>query len=262
LSWNIRLSLEGIDALKASTRAIIDLEAHISRGPSAIIYNSSRSRTQHEERGYASAHGHVIGNGFDTRRWRPEPESRQRLRQEAGLSPDARIIGFVGRGHQQKDLPNLFSAFRKVVEADPTAFLMCVGRDLQEKNPGPTPNDRIFYLGQRADVEHIMPGFDLLCLSSAVEGFPNVIGEAMACGVPCVTTDVGDAAAVVGETGWVVPPRDSDALAGALLQALAASPGERQARGQAARARIETHFALEAVVARYNSLYADLAGRH
>lgn len=107
-----------------------------------------------------------------------------------------------------------------------------------------------------------MRAFDILCLSSRAEGFPNVLGEAMATGVPCVTTDVGDARAIVGATGWVVPPRDSTALAQALRSALDASADEVQSRGYAARSRIQNDFSIAAIVGRYIALYDSLlAGR-
>lgn len=258
-SWNIRQSLEGFDELKLSTRTIINLGARLSAGPSAILYNSARARAQHEARGYACARGQIITNGFDARKWAPDSDAARRLRQEVGLHADAMIIGFVGRGHSDKDIPNLLSAFRHVSMTNPTAHLVCVGLDIEERYSSYGGDSRVVYLGQRQDIERLMPGFDVLCLSSSFEGFPNVIGEAMACGVPCVTTDVGDAATVVADTGWVTPPRDSAALADALLQALAVSSEERWARGHAARARIKKHYSLESVVDQYRSLYTRLS---
>jgi glycosyltransferase involved in cell wall biosynthesis len=100
-----------------------------------------------------------------------------------------------------------------------------------------------------------MPGLDLLCLSSSTEGFPNVIGEAMACGVPCVTTDAGDAGNIVEKTGWVVPTRNPKALAEALSNALNLSPIERGQLGNAGRTRIKSNFSLRAVIEQYATLY-------
>jgi glycosyltransferase involved in cell wall biosynthesis len=114
------------------------------------------------------------------------------------------------------------------------------------------------FLGQRDDVATLLAGFDLFCLSSRSEGFPNVVGEAMACAVPCVTTDVGDAAELVGETGWVVPPRAPEALAVTLHAALLGGGEALRHRGEAARARIKAHFSLDAIVGRYLDLYRAL----
>lgn len=259
LSWNIRLSLEAGRSLKASTRCVIGVGEWLSHGPDAIIYNAARSKAQHEERGYARMHSVTIPNGFDTKRWQPDSNARARLCVELGVADDAFLIGFVGRGHAQKDLPNLFSAFRAAAVSYPDAYLVCVGRDLEGFASEYKDLNQVRFLGQRSDIEHIMPAFNLLCLSSSFEGFPNVIGEAMACGVPCVTTDVGDAAAIVADTGWTAPPRDSAALANSLIEALALPPPARRARGLAARTRIERHYSLKSVVGQYMALYARLA---
>jgi len=260
LAWNIRMSLEATQKMKASTRGVIKIGAWLSQGPNAIIYNATRSRQQHEAVGYAASDGSVLGNGFDTLRWRPDATAGARLKQELGLPSHTMLVGYVGRGHPQKDITNLFSAFAAAAATRPDVRLIVVGRDLKQYG-GHLDPARVFFLGERDDVEHFMPGFDILCLSSAFEGFPNVIGEAMACGVPCVTTDVGDAAAIVADTGWVAPPRDSAALAGALSLALNASPEERQARGEAARRRVEVHYSLAAVIEQYTALYTRLIGK-
>lgn len=260
LSWNIRLSLEGGSDIKRSTRQVTAMGARVSGGAGAIIYNSLRSRDQHERIGYAAAHGIFIPNGFDTMRWRPDPAARSALLALLGLRTNTKIIGFVARAHPQKDLPNLFAAFQQVSAEDPDCHLVCVGRQIEDFAPPSLDRSRVAFLGQRSDIPDIMPGFDLLCLSSWAEGFPNVVGEAMACGVPCVTTDAGDAAAIVGETGWIAPARNSAALASALRDALRLAPAERTRRGEAARMRIESDFALPAVVERYAALYQRLSG--
>ena len=116
-------------------------------------------------------------------------------------------------------------------------------------------------LGPRTDIPAIAAALDVGVLSSAYgEGFPNVVGEAMACGVPCVVTDTGDSAAVVGDSGVVVPPRDPRALAGGVLRLLGLPAAERAALGAVARRRIEEQYSLGAVAARYQTLYRDLVG--
>ena len=260
LSWNIRLALEVGGGMKRSTALAVKAGALLSGGPDAIIYNSRRSCSQHEARGYRPESSIIIPNGFDTTRWQPDNSARRRLADELQINDRSRFVGFVGRGHAQKDLPNLFDAFGKVAAVVPDVVLVCLGRELEKWLPADIPRGKVRFLGQRPDVEAILPAFDLLCLSSRNEGFPNVIGEAMACGVPCVTTDVGDAAAIVGDTGWVVPPQDSDALAAALRSALAASPSELDERARSARAIIEARYSLRSVIAAYNELYDRLGG--
>ncbi|WP_347271556.1 glycosyltransferase [Rhizorhabdus histidinilytica] len=258
LSWNVRTSLEGLRDAKVFTRQLIRLGRRLSRGADTIIYNSCKSRLQHEADGYAADRGRFIPNGFDTAHWRRDPEAKSSLARMLGLSADSKIIGFVGRVCAEKDLPNLFAAFERVSLQHPECHLVCVGGQIEENAPPSLDRSRVTFLGQRSDIARIMPGFDLFCLSSSTEGFPNVIGEAMACGVPCITTDAGDAAAIVGETGWVVPTRDPVILARALEEALVSPNAEWLRRAEAARLRIETHYALSAIVDQYAALYRGL----
>jgi len=255
LSWNIRITLESEIDQSWLTRLLTRFNAARTPTLQSLIYNSARSRFQHELLGYDDSQAHVLPNGFDVETWRPHAVDRIALRQEWGIAEADRVIGFVGRGHHEKDIPNLFAAVKQLSLLHPEAVLVGVGRDLDRFTPQPR---RFIPLGQRTDVPRIMRGFDLLCLSSRAEGFPNVLGEAMASGVPCVTTDVGDARLIVGDTGWVAPPRDSEALAQALRQAFETPPDELRRRGEAARFRIQQDFAIAKVVDCYIDLYSRL----
>lgn len=117
-------------------------------------------------------------------------------------------------------------------------------------------------LGERSDIARIFAGSTCAALSSAFgEGFPNVIGEAMSCATPCVTTDVGDAAMIVDSTGAVVPPRNPDAFAAALTTLTAESPDSRARRGADCRSRIISDFSLSAVARQYADIYESVASR-
>lgn len=255
LAWNIRWSLEGLAEAKLTTRMLTRLGLWLSDGPQAILYNSARSRQQHAAFGYQDTRAHYMPNGFDTKQWAADPVIRRAVRAEFGLQDTSRVIGFVGRGHAEKDPANLFAAFEQVAAAHPDVTLVAVGRDLDRFA---TASGRIILPGQRDDIPRLMQAFDVFCLSSRVEGFPNVIGEAMASGLPCVTTDVGDAANIVADTGWVAAPRDSNALAAALNEALSLPSEALRQRGRAARARIEQEFSIQAIVSRYAALYENL----
>jgi len=167
----------------------------------------------------------------------------------------------VARNHPMKDVPNLLAAFARMYQVRPDAHLLIVGEGMD--SPSAAASRMLASLersswtlaGHRGDVPAWLGGLDLLALPSAWgEGFPNIVGEAMVCRVPCVATDVGDAAWLIGDTGRVVPPRDAVALGKALLELAELTPAARHAMGQAARARIEEHFALPAIVREYASL--------
>lgn len=152
------------------------------------------------------------------------------------------------------------------MESCSDVHIVLVGRDVDRNN---TPlvqlvpqalQRRFHWLGERHDIPDLMPIFDIVCLSSAWgEAFPNVLGEAMACGVPCVATDVGDSALIVGVTGGVVPPRNDAELCSALMDMVNRGPEVSASLGQAARRRIEAEFSLDAVVEQYMNLYRQLA---
>jgi len=256
--WNVRRGRDDIDEMKASTNHVVKICGWLSSDANAIIYNSVRSRTQHEAENFSGSAAHVIPNGFDIDLWRPDDTAAIRLRHKIGLPADKLIVGYVARAHPEKDPANLFSAFARVAQSNSSCHLVCVGAGLAEVAPRDLDLSRVSFLGERHDMATITPAFDLFCLSSCVEGFPNVLGEAMACGVPCITTDVGDAAEIVRETGWVAPPRDSPALAAALLQALTLPLEKRKELGIAARLRVEANYSLPSIVSRYVALYGDL----
>jgi glycosyltransferase involved in cell wall biosynthesis len=189
------------------------------------------------------------------------------VRAELGLPPDAPLIAMVARFDPVKDHPTFLEAAARLHARRPDVrFLLC-GRDVTWENRGLAAaveragaRGFVHLLGQREDVARVTAALDLSTLSSSCgEGFSNVVGEAMACGVPCVVTDVGDSGAIVADTGLVVPPRDPEALAAAWAQLLARPAEERAAIGRAARRRIEDNYSLDVIVRRYQDLYEELA---
>jgi glycosyltransferase involved in cell wall biosynthesis len=209
----------------------------------------------------------VIANGYDLSVFRPDNVARERVRTELGISAEQPVIGFVARFDPQKDHKNLLSALALLKTQGVAPVCLLVGTGMEQANAQLSMQIAHFdlsasirLLGRRNDIPAVMNALDLHVMSSAFgEAFPNVLSEAMACETPCVTTDVGDAAVIVGETGWIVPPRDSGALADALTRALSISSAERRARGQAARVRVQTHYSLGLMVERYQALYTQLA---
>lgn len=264
LVWNIRHSLYDISNEKPGTRAVIRAGKVTSRQPDHILYNSHVSRAQHETFGYHAAHGAVIANGFDTTFWKPNVAARNLMRTALGLVPSDKLVGFVGRYHPVKDIPNFLQAVAGLMAADPHIHCAIIGQDAGPENPAlrqyfkALPEARCHVFGRRDDIAQLMPGFDLLCLSSISEAFPNVVGEAMACGVPCVTTDVGDCRHIVGDTGRIVATSDPITLYRALGEMLDLDDGNRLSFGRKARIRIESHFSLAATVDKYTNLYESI----
>jgi len=268
LAWNIRQTLYNLSAEKRGTQLVIRAGKWLSKSPDAVLYNSEVARQHHETFGYSSGNGQVIPNGFNTSLWRPDLAMRAQTRTILGLDEDAIVIGFVARFHPMKDLGSLLQAVAPLMVDNPHVHLVIVGRGNEPDNPTLAPfylglpSARVHILGQREDIPSLMPSFDIFCLSSNSEAFPNVLGEAMACGVSCVTTDVGDSHLVVGDTGRVVPPSEPEALREGLAAMITLSPGERSALGDLARSRIQQNFSLSATVRRYTSLYDSILKGH
>lgn len=267
LAWNIRCSRVEEGHYSRLTTLLPRVLARVSAVPRVVVVNSESGRSWHTELGYAPRRWEVIPNGFDTERFRPDPAARVRLRGALGIPDEAPVVGLVARYDPMKDHAGFLRAASRVRRVHPETSFVLAGRGAGADNPELAGLVRdlglggaVHLLGERADVAAVYPALDVLALASAFgEGFPNVVGEAMSCGVPCVVTDVGDAAAVVGGTGRVVPPRDPERLAAALTELLTLGPERRRELGLAARRRIEEEFGLASVIARYENLYEELA---
>ncbi len=266
--WNIRNSTLDPRTSKRSTRWVVKVLSILSRRwPARTISCSETARAYHIGLGYDAEKMLVIPNGFDVSRFKPDADARASLRAELGLEEDAVLIGAVGRFDPQKDYPNMIAAAGWLHAAHPDIHFVLCGNGLGPENGELTGwiesrgLQKVFHLlGRRDDMPRITAAMDLATSSSAYgEAFANVIGESMSCGVPFVATDVGDASLIVGETGKVVPPQESAALAAAWNALLSLSVDEREALGAAARQRIENHFSLPAVAAKYALLYRELA---
>lgn len=266
LAWNVRQTIYDLRKERPGTRAVIHLGARLSGRADAIIYNSEVARRQHEAIGYEAAKATVIPNGFDCAVFRPRPEAGVRLRGELGLGVDTLIVGMVSRYHPMKRHEMFFAAARQILDKGVDAAFLCVGSDVVDANPRLAEpisqlelGARVHLLGERYDIPELFSGFDVCCSPSGWgEGFPNAVGEALACGTPCVVTDVGDSGHVVGPGGVMVPPDDPGALAAALLSLLQGSAAARHALGARGRSHIESHFALAVTAGRYASLYRAL----
>ncbi len=268
LAWNIRHSNLDPATIKRQTILIGKACARLSHTvPQRIVCCSEAGREEHARLGYAADKLLVIPNGFDLAAYRPSEEAQSAIREELGIGADAPLIGLIGRFHPMKDHATFVQAAALLHKRRPDAHFLCCGEDVTWQNDALAHAirqadlcDSFHLLGQRRDIPQIAAALTVCTLCSLYgEGFPNVLGEAMACGVPCVVTDVGDSVFIVGETGRVVPLRAPEALAQA-WEGLLSRPLEAVQQGaMAARERVETRFALDAVVERYQELYKDMS---
>ena len=267
LAWNVRQSLYDLRDEKRATQWMIRGLGAMSARPDAILYNSHQAREHHEALGFAPALGRVIPNGFDTARWKPDAGRRTALRTALGVSDAAPLAGFVGRFHALKDVPTFMAASAIAMAENPQLHAVMVGDGLTRDNAAlaplfpALPPERFHTLGPRDDIEAILPAMDFFCLSSVSEAFPNVIGEAMASGLPCIGTDVGDCARLIDGHGRIVPRGDAAGMAAAMSEMARLDVARRAEIGKAARARIEARYSLRATVDAYTQLYDSMMKR-
>lgn len=264
--WNIRhTNLDPHVNSRTTLWAARICAAMSSWMPKQIVCCAEAARKSHVSIGYADNRIQVIPNGFDLERLRRHEPARHEVRGELGLPEHAYLIGLVARFHPQKDHCNFIRAAGIFSKSSPNAYFILAGDQVDSNNTvlvdwireaGIT--DKVRLLGRRDDVPRILSALDVLASSSVGEGFPNVIGEAMGCEVPCVVTDVGDSAVLVGDAGIVVPARDYLAMSAAWSELAEMSPAQRASLGASARQRIHDHFSLDAVVERYQRMYSEL----
>lgn len=253
--WNIRCSDMDFAHYAPTTRRIVKVLAMLSRLPWAVAANSEAGRRAHEHLGYRAKRWIYLPNGYDTSVWKPDAQDRAHARRELGFDDNHRVIGLIARVDPQKDHATFLRAADELHARRADLRVLLVGRGTRELAIPEALRSSTVAVGERSDVPRMMRALDLLVSASAYgEGFPNVLGEAMASGVPCIATKVGDSALVIGDTGRVVPPQDASALAvtiGAMLDLPAA---DLHALGHRARARIEAEFSIASCLRRYADL--------
>jgi len=269
IMWNIRQSNLDPALNRRRTLQVVRLCARVSSWlPDTIVCCSSEARRSHAAAGYDASKLRVIPNGFDLSAFHPDPDARRAVRAELGISDDTPVIGMVARVDPQKDHRNFVEAAARLLAQRPDVRFVLCGHNTSLANAtlaewidaaGVRPACQL--LGPRHDIPRLTAAFDIATLSSVGEGFPNVLGEAMACGVPCVATDVGDSAELIGDTGYVVPPRDAGALARAWDELLGAGRAAREALGLRARQRIEERFSIHHVARLYEQTYETIVAR-
>lgn len=265
--WGVRTTDIGKGG-KRSTMLVRSMCARLSSWlPSVIVCAAQASRQAHIDVGYAADRMMVIPNGFDLTKLQADVFQRKQLRSSLGIGEGELIVGSLGRLNPVKDHANFIAAAAIVAQQLPNARFLMIGRGLAEDNPVVVDllaksgvALRFACLGERQDVSVCLSAMDVFCLHSRTEGFPNVLGEAMAMALPCVTTDVGDARHLLSGNGIVVPAQDSAALAEGMLCLLSMDEAARDAMGQAAKARIGECFTIANSAEKFRGVYDNLVG--
>jgi len=266
--WNIRCSNIDFKYYAKTSRLIFSALSCLSRFPDAVLINSEAGKLFHIKAGYNPGNWEVIPNGFDIERYKPNKKIRGGFRKLLGLGESDFIVGMVARYDPIKDYSNFFDAAGRLNKCFNKVYFVVAGRGMNKTNydvmkmiqkHGVKYNT--FLLGERDDLPEIIPSFDVGTLSSFSEGFPNVLGEYMSCGVSSVSTNVGDSANIIGNTGIIVPPNNPEALAKAWFDLLVMTPEQRVELGMKARQRIVEKFSISKVVEKYENFYFEILTR-
>ncbi|HEX3029180.1 MAG TPA: glycosyltransferase [Clostridia bacterium] len=263
--WNITHSLNDLKNEKRALRILIGISSKLSKFPAKIIYCSQVSAIQHESIGYNKTKTVLIPNGFDTALFKPDKKACDEKRKDLELKKTDFLIGIIARYHPAKDHNTFLEAAAMLIKYSPSVKFLLAGRDVDMLNESLVCKvkelgigENVILLGERIDIPEIMAALDLYSSSSVTEAFPITIGEAMSCGLPCVVTDVGDCAYIVGQTGIVVPPRNPEEMAKAWQKIINLDHSTREKLGEEARKIIEEKFSLPNVVKHYEHLYESL----
>lgn len=263
--WGVRHSDISKNGINPRTRIILKMCALLSsRIPKKIATCSFRARDVHVESGYHAIKFIVIPNGFDLDRFRPDIEARRALYKELGLADSACLIGLIGRFDPIKNHEGFVQAAALIAAKNENAYFLLAGNGVDQGNATlwgwirrAGLEDRFYTLGLRKDVERITAALDVAVNFSWGEAFSNAIGEAMACGVPCVVSDVGDSAFIVDDAGIVISPGNVDELARAVYHILALPDEKKNQLGERARERVMQNFAIGEVARRYEKLFQE-----
>lgn len=263
--WGVRAS--NMDHSKYSITHLLHwkMEALCSPLADCIVYNSKAGQAHAERSGFSSRRSVVIPNGIDTDYFVSDPASRSRLRSAWGIKPDEVLVGLPARLDPMKDHHTLLNAV-KALSAQPHRLrFVCIGdgpcrAELESRSRQLGLEELVQWAGEQKDMPAAYSALDICCLTSSFgEGFPNVLGEALSCGVPCIATDVGDARSIVGDCGTIVAPGDVPGLAHALLETGALVQTQRAIWKTACRERAVRRYALSTMIETTEKLFAKHA---
>lgn len=252
--WGIHHSLASPKDESISTKIALGLSKILSQQASAIIYCAHSSMQQHQAFGFKNGNSQVIANGVFLDKFQPNPQLHEPT-----------VIGFAGRYHRAKGYPYLFETMGLL--KDKNIIFKIAGNGASIDNPEvkalfhqyQLDAQKVHLIDQISDMPAFYQSIDAFLMTSITEGFPNVLVEAMASGLPCISTDVGDAKYIVQDLGNIVPPRNAQAVVDAILAYTQKSEAEKQSLKLATRERVEQNFSIETVSHQYMQVWSQQA---
>ena len=266
VNWGIRQSTLDLTASKRSTIMTANICAKLSTWlPNKIVCCSYASESVHVELGYESTKMIVISNGFDIDSFVPNKVKSSKFKVSLGLTENTFLIGLVARFDPQKDHNNFIMAAKLLTKTHKSIHFVMCGDHIDSDNKKLISwikesglKKQFHLLGRRNDMPSVVAGLDIATSASSFgEGFPNILGEAMSSGVPCVATDVGDSATIIGESGIIVEPRNPEALASGWRKIIELEPPQYQKLCHKARLRIENNYSIAAITKQYERMYQE-----
>jgi glycosyltransferase involved in cell wall biosynthesis len=258
--WNVRHSNLDIGANKPGTLRVVKINSILSNYVDCITYNSKLAYTNHKEVGYINRMSVTIPNGFELDKFKSDPKNRNKIRESLSIREEENVIITIGRWNVQKDYVTLLKALSELKKQKVNFKQIMVGTNLDNSNNELSDliekynlRENLLLLGRRDDIPFILTCADIYVSSSLGESFSNAIGEAMACELPCVVTDVGDSKYIVGETGFTVDPKDYLGLASKIQNIITNSKNEHL--GKMARSRVIQNFDINNVIKLYEEIY-------
>ena len=262
LIWNLRCSSVDWKTYSPITWRIVKLLARLSRFPKAVIVNSSAGLDAHRKLGYRPRKWVNIPNGFDTKKFQPKDKTHHDLRDTLNLPLTTRLIGTVGKWDPLKDYPTLFEGARLLLTSQNDVHFVMWGMGLTKENKELVSKlehkklgQNFHLMGLQPNLENWLPGLDLFTLTSKTEGFPNVLGEAMACGIPCVSTNAGAAAEIIDQEGVVVEISNASQLMQGWVKILSLKKEEYLSLSNKVRNSVLQRYSLNTILDAYHQLY-------
>lgn len=263
--WNVRHTIHDIKHEKHMTKLVIYMNALFSRFISLIIFNSKKSLESHEKIGYKGEEHHVIGNGFDTKKFKPTQYSRERLKKELKIPQENYVIGMVARYHPIKGYEVFIEAATLLTKKIRNVDFVLVGKEIDYNNEvlleslkNNKIQNRFHLLGPRDDVNKILSAVDIATLTSHSESFPNVIGEAMSSGTICLSTDVGGVRNLISDYGVIVSVNDPRKVCDGWERILSMDINEKRTLEEKSRIHIIENYSIDSISTIYNEHYQNL----